>query len=282
MELGIVKEKEGGKLSKIKVNNVELYYQSVGNGSETILFSHGCLMNNTMFNGQIDAFKDRFRCVSFDHRGHGQSEITKNGYELDNLVTDAISLIGALDVAPVHFVGMSTGGFVGMRIALRRPDLLKSLVLIDTSAEAESETALKQYNLLLWMVKYVGWWAVIGQVLPILFHKVFLKDDSRKTEVKNWRNIVTGHSKKGVVPFCKCIFARNSVLEQLADLSLAAAVIVGEQDIVATPDYAQRMAEVIPNAKLYKIQDAGHSAAVEKPTEVTGAMRDFYTSVGII
>ncbi len=269
-------------MSTIKVNNAELYYQSVGNGSETFLFSHGYLMNNTMFNGQIDAFKDRFRCVSFDHRGHGQSEVTKNGYELDNLVTDAISLIEALDVGSVHFVGTSTGGFVGMRIALRRPDLLKSLVLMDTSAEAESQTALRQYNLLLWMVKYVGWWAVIGQVLPILFYNSFLKDGSRKIEVKNWRNIVTGHSKKGIVPFGKGIFERKSVLEQLADLSLPAAVIVGEQDIATTPDFAQRMADVIPNAKLYKIPDAGHSAAVEKPTEVADAMRDFYTSAGII
>jgi len=269
-------------MSKVKVNNVELYYQSVGNESETIFFSHGYLMNNTMFNGQIDVFKDRFRCVSFDHRGHGQSEVTKNGYELDNLVTDAISLIEALDEGPVHFVGMSTGGFVGMRIALRRPDLLKSLVLMDTSAEAESETALKQYNLLLWMIKYVGLWAVVGQVMPILFHKNFLKDDSRQAEVKNWRHIVTGHSKRGIVSFGKGIFSRNSVLEQLAGLSLSAAVIVGEQDIATTPEYAQRMVDVIPNAKLYKIPDAGHSAAVEKPTEVADAMRDFYTNAGII
>lgn len=269
-------------MSKIKVNNVELYYQSVGNESETILFSHGYLMNNTMFNGQIDAFKDRFRCVSFDHRGHGQSEVTKNGYELDNLVTDAISLIEVLDVGPVHFTGMSTGGFVGMRIALRRPDLLKSLVLMDTSAEAESEKALKQYKLLMWMIKYVGWWAVIGQVMPILFHKSFLKDDSRQTEVKNWKNIVTGHSKKGGIPFGEGIFARDSVLEKLANLSLPVAVIVGEQDIATTPEYAQRMADVIPNAKLYNIPDAGHSGAVEKPTAYADAMRDFYTNAGIM
>ena len=170
-------------MSKIKVNNVELYYQSVGKGSETILFSHGYLMNNTMFNGQIAYFKDRFRCVSFDHRGHGQSEVTESGYELDNLVTDAISFIESLDLGSVHFVGMSTGGFIGMRIAIHHPNLLKSLVLMDTSAEAESKKALKKYNLLLWVVNYVGWWAVTGQVLSNLFHKSFLQDDSRQAEV---------------------------------------------------------------------------------------------------
>lgn len=264
-------------MSTIKVNNVNLHYRSVGNGSDTILFSHGYLMNNTMFDGQIDVFKDQFRCVSFDHRGHGQSEVTKDGYELDNLVTDAISLIEALDVGPVHFTGMSTGGFVGMRIALRRPDLLKSLVLMDTSAEAEHVKALKRYDLLMRVVKYVGWWAVIGQVMPIMFHSSFLKDRSRETEVKKWRNIITGHSRKGVVPFGKGIFARDSVLEQLAGLSLPTSVIVGEQDIATPLAFSQRMANVIPNAKLYKIPDAGHSAAVEKPVEVADAMQQFYT-----
>jgi pimeloyl-ACP methyl ester carboxylesterase len=239
-------------------------------------------MDNTMFNGQIDALKEKFRCVSFDHRGHGQSEVTKDGYELDNLVTDAISLIEELGIGPVHFIGMSTGGFVGMRIALRRPELLRSLVLMDTSAEAESETSSKKYNLLLWMVQYVGWWAVIGQVMPILFHKTFLEDQTRKVEVKAWKDIITGHDRKGVVPFGKGIFARDSVMEQLAGLSLPTAIIVGKQDIATPSEYAQRMVDVIPDAKLFTIPDAGHSAAVEKPVEVAEAIQTFYADVGIL
>ncbi len=269
-------------MSKVNVNNVELYYQSEGEGSEVIVFSHGYLMNNTMFNKIINTFKNRFRCVSFDHRGHGQSEVTAKGYELDNLVTDAISFIESLDVTAVHFVGMSTGGFVGMRIALRRPDLLKSLVLMDTSAEGETEEAAKKNKLLLRMIKYVGWWTVINPIMSILFHKSFLEDDSRKAEVSKWRNIVKGHNKKGILPFGQGIFERKSVLEELVDLSVPTAVIVGEQDIATPLDCSQRMADIIPNAKLYKIPDSGHSAAVEKPTEVADAMQDFYTSAGII
>ncbi len=269
-------------MSKVKVNNAELYYQSVGNGPDTILFSHGYLMNNTMFKGQIEAMKSQFRCVAFDHRGHGQSEVTKDGYKLDNLVTDAISLIEELGIGPVHFVGMSTGGFVGMRIALRRPELLKSLVLMDTSAEAENETALKQYNLLLKMVKYVGWWAVIGQVLPILFHNSFLEDETRQAEVEEWKRIITSHDKKGIVPFGKGIFARDSVLDRLAGLSLPTAVVVGEEDVATPPEYAQRIADAIPVTKMYTIPDAGHSAAVEKPTVVADAMQEFYADAGII
>jgi len=266
-------------MPKIKVNNVELHYEEFGNGEETLFFSHGYLMNKTMFDSQIDALKESFRCVAYDHRGHGKSETSKAGYELDNLVTDAIMLIEKLDRGPVHFIGMSTGGFVGMRIALRKPELLKSMILIDSSAEAESKASFRRNNLLVWVVKNFGWTPAIGKVMPILFHKTFLKDTSRKEEVDKWRNIITGHNKKGLVPFGKGIFARKSILKNLANINIQTAVIVGENDLATPIEYSRRMADVIPNAAFYSIPDAGHSAAVEKPNEVTKAIKFFFETL---
>lgn len=269
-------------MPKIRVNDVDLFYEETGSGPETMLFSHGYLMDHTMFQGQIDAFKDRFRIIAFDHRGHGQSEVTAVGYELDNLVTDAIALIEALDCAPCHFVGMSTGGFVGMRIGLRRPDLLQSLVLMDTSAEAEGEKKLREYNLLLTAVRFLGWWAVIGQVMPILFHEKFLNDPQRQAEVKKWRSIITGHDKKGMIAFGKGIFSRDSVLDQLDQIACPTDVIIGEYDQATTRSRSQNMVDNLSGAQLHVIPDAGHSAAVEEPETVTTAMRAFYERVGIL
>lgn len=269
-------------MPKVKVNNVELYYQEFGNGKETLLFSHGYLMNNEMFKGQIDRLKNTFKCVAFDHRGHGKSEVTPTGYEMENLVTDAISLIDKLELDSVHFVGMSTGGFIGMRIAIRRPELLKSLILMDTSAEKESKKALKKNNALLWVVKNIGYFAVINQVMPILFHTTFLKDASRKSEVKKWRKIITNQKKKGIVPFGKGIFARDNVLERLSDIEIYTAIIVGNHDVPTPLQYSKNMVDIIPNAELFIIPNAGHSAAIEKPEEVTNVMKQFYSKIGLL
>lgn len=269
-------------MPKLLINNVEIHYDEFGEGKETLLFSHGFLMNNTMFKGQIDNFKTNFRCIAFDHRGHGQSEVTTNGYELTNLVTDAIGLIESLHAGAIHFIGMSTGGFVGMRIAIRRPDLLKSLILMDTSAEEEPEASKNKNKLFLWVVKNIGWFPVIGQIMSILFHHSFLKDKSREKDVRKWRNIIMNQDKKAMVPFCKAILDRDKVLDQLSSVSIPTAIIVGENDVPTPLDHHKRMADTFPNSYFFTIPNAGHSVAVEKPEEVADSMRKFYTEIGLI
>ena len=79
--------------------------------------------------------------------------------------------------------------------------------------------------------------------------------------------------------FGKAIFYRDNVLEKLSTLDLPTAVIVGEEDVLTPPVHSAGMASTIPGAKLYKIPDAGHSAAIEKAQEVTDAMLDFYQNI---
>lgn len=268
-------------MPKIRVNNVELYYEESGAGPETLVFSHGYLMSHEMFAAQIEALKGRFRCVAYDHRGHGQSEVTDGGYEVENLAADGAAFIEALGYGPVHFAGMSTGGFVGMRIAINHPELLKSLILIDTSAEPEDPKKLTQYNLLLNTVKTLGWRPVIGRVMPILFHDKFLNDSKRKAEVDKWRKIITGHEKRGVIQFGKGIFARGSIVSELPKIKVPTVVMVGKHDVATPQTYAQQIADNIPDARLRIIPDAGHSSPVEKPTAVTEAFNVFFERIGV-
>ena len=60
-------------MPKLRVNGVELYYEDVGSGPQTIVFAHGLLWSCRMFDAQVAALKDRYRCVSFDFRGQGQT-----------------------------------------------------------------------------------------------------------------------------------------------------------------------------------------------------------------
>src|SRR5438105_1818396 len=108
-------------MARMRLNGADIHYEDTGPGpAGTIVFSHGLLWSSRMFAPQVEALRGRFRCIAYDHRGQGRTEVTPGGYDMDTLADDAAALIEALGVAPVHFVGLSMGGFVGMRLAARK------------------------------------------------------------------------------------------------------------------------------------------------------------------
>ncbi|OLS26379.1 MAG: Arylesterase [Candidatus Heimdallarchaeota archaeon LC_3] len=133
-------------MTNLTINNAELYYEDTKSGKETILFSHGLLWSCRMFDDQVNELKGDYRVIAYDHRGQGRSGIPKNGYDLDSLTDDVVMLIKNLNLDSVHFVGLSMGGMVGMRLAARHPELVKSLILIDTSADPESPKNLPKFK----------------------------------------------------------------------------------------------------------------------------------------
>ena len=122
----------------LRVNGTELYYEDTGGRGPAILFSHGLFWDSSLFAPQIAGLKSRYRCVAYDHRGQGRSaDSNLRAIDMDTLFADAVALIVTLGLEPVHVCGLSMGGFVAMRLGARRPDLVRSLLLLDTSADPE-------------------------------------------------------------------------------------------------------------------------------------------------
>jgi 3-oxoadipate enol-lactonase len=262
-------------MPEITANGVRLFYEEKGSGQETIVFSHSYLVDSTHFAPQIEALSDRYRCIAYDHRGHGRSQAPKGGYDMENLYADAVALIEALHCAPCHFVGLSTGGFIGVRIGIRRPELLSSLILMDTTAEAEPKKNVRQYKLLMFMVRWLGWGPVINKVMSLLFTEKFLTDPGRQDEVRYWKDLITSGNKKALIQFGTGIFSRASVFEALSAITAPTLVIVGEKDMARPLSEAQRTVEKIPGAKLFIIPEAAHLCTIEEPAAVTEAIEEF-------
>ena len=262
-------------MPKIVSNGIQLHYEEMGSGPETIVFSHSYLADHTHFMPQMQALKDRYRCIAYDHRGHGQSTIADDGYDMENLYADAVGFIEALDCAPCHFIGLSTGGFIGVRLGIRRPDLLKTLVLMDTSADAEPDDAVRQYRQMMFVVRWIGYWPVIGRVMPIFFASKFLNDPARQEEVKAWKNRFMANDRRAIVKFGRGIFSRTSCYEDLDKIQTPTLVIVGADDTAQPLERAERITGRIPGATLRVIPDAAHLCTVEEPAAVTSAIEEF-------
>jgi 3-oxoadipate enol-lactonase len=115
-----------------KINGNSLYFEDSGGPGPAIVFCHGFMLDHTLWDQQVAALSPDYRCIAWDSRGHGMSEITGPHTEWD-LADDLAALLDLLDVRRASVVGLSQGGFVAFRFGLRYPGRASSLVFMDTS-----------------------------------------------------------------------------------------------------------------------------------------------------
>ncbi len=258
----------------MQINGAMLHVEDTGSGP-AIVFAHGLLFSGRMFDPQVEALSRRFRCIRLDFRGQGQSEVTASGYDMDTLTEDVAALVRALDCAPCHFVGLSMGGFVGMRLGFRHPELLRSLILIATSADPEPRENVPRYRLLGRIARWFGLRVVANRVLPIVLGRTILTDPARRATVDQWKETVIGNDRIGTTRATMGVIERAGVYDEIGAIRTPTLVVVGEEDVATVPGKAERIAARIPGARLVRIPRAGHSPTLEEPDAVNRAIEEF-------
>ena len=258
-----------------EINGAKIYYQESGSGPETMVFSHGLLMSADMFAEQVKSFNGRYRCISYDHRGQARSEVSDTGYDMDSLTDDAAALIRELGCAPCHFAGLSMGGFVGMRLAMRQPELLKSLILMETTADPEPEENWGPYRKLAFIGRWLGFRLVVDKLMNIMFSQSFLHDPAKAEVRARWKSHLLGLNKKGTSRAAHGVIDRQGVYDQLDQIKLPTLILVGDEDVATVPMKSERMHAAIAGSQLVILPKAGHSASIEEPEAVTRAMQEF-------
>lgn len=238
---------------------------------EVLALSHGLLWDHTLFAPQLAALRARYRCIAWDHRGQGQSAADhRHTIDMELVWLDAVALLTQLGVGPVHWVGLSMGGFVGLRMAARRPDLVRSLVLLESSAEPEPAENVGRYRLLAAATRVVPPRLLASRVAPIMFGKTILADRARRAELDGYLATMTG--RRDIWRAVSGVVERAGVEAELARIAAPTTVVVGDEDVATTPAKAARMVAGIAGARLVTIAGAGHSSTVEQPAAVTAAI----------
>ena len=262
-------------MPRLTINGCQYYYEDIGSGPETVVFGHGFLMTHRMWEHPMEALRDRYRCIALDWRGQGWSEVTKGGYSVLELCEDLVQLVEQLAAGPVHYVGLSMGGFVGFRLLLRHPGWLQSATLIDTQAEAETGSSRLHYEAMLLVARTIGYEPVIDRTMQMMFGPAFLNNPENEQAIKRWRGIITSNSRIGVYRAGQAIFRRPNVLPLLGTIRTPTLLMTGADDLPTPVDAARRAQQAIPNAELTVIPAAGHSSPVECPDAVTKRLESF-------
>jgi pimeloyl-ACP methyl ester carboxylesterase len=263
-------------MPRLNVNGAELYYEESGAGAQAIVFSHGLLWSGRMYDAQVAAFRDRYRCITYDHRGQGQSQITDGGYDMDTLAVDAATLIETLGCAPCHFVGLSMGGFVGLRLAARRPELLRSLVLVESAADAEPWLNRPKYRAMTLGVRLLGPGPFLRPVMSIMFGRAFLRDPARAAERSEMARRLAAIDRAGAARATLGVIERRAVQNELGHIRTPTLILSGADDRAIVPRRARKTAEAIAGARFVSIPRAGHTSTVEEPAAVNAALDEFW------
>ncbi|HSN68924.1 MAG TPA: alpha/beta fold hydrolase, partial [Thermoanaerobaculia bacterium] len=211
-------------------------------------------------------------CIAFDFRGQGESEITESGYDVDSLTEDTAAVIETLGAAPCHFVGLSMGGFVGLRLALRRSSLLRSLVLVDSSADVETFWDRLRYGAMIAVARRFGLRPVIGPLLRVMFSERLLRNRELRTL---WRDRVLAIDRVAAIRAVEGVLSRASVYDDLGTITTPTLIVVGQEDRTTPPARARRMHDAIPGSRLVVLPEVGHMASIEAPEALTEAIREF-------
>ena len=250
------------------VNGQHLYFEDSGGEGPAVIFSHGFLMDHEMFEPQVEALRDEFRCVTWDERGFGQTPASAPFTYWDS-AEDCLALLNHLGIDGAVLAGMSQGGFLSLRAALRAPHRVKGLVLMDTQAGVEAQEARPLYQAM-----HDQWVSqgpsdeLAGAVASLIMSPGY----DPASWIAKWK----AAPKEGMTLPFNCLMDREDITDRLGEIGAPAIIFHGEADASIPMESAEQLQAGLPTCVgLVRIPGAGHAANLSHPDEVNGPLREF-------
>lgn len=254
----------------IPVRDTILWVEDTGESHLPPVFClHSLFLDGAMFDRLVEVARGRFRIIRPDFRGQGSSApATAEIIDMDTCAQDMLALIEAMGLASVHLVAASMGGDVAVRMAARRPDLIRSLAVTGSSVRAEPVEQLERFREFLKTTEGPGF---TGEHLDVLVSVMFGETTRSNPEaaemVAHWR------TKMSLLPRSRWaamrgVVERESAVPLLAGISVPTLVLSGAEDVARPTDWGQEVATGIEGARFLVLDGVGHSPILEAPAEV--------------
>lgn len=244
------------------INGTQIAYSDTGAGI-SLIFLHAFPLNRTMWAPQEAHFSRRFRVVTVDLRGHGESDAPLWHSSLEQYADDVNGLLDHLAIERAVLIGLSMGGYVNFAFYRKYARRVQALVLADTRAAADSaEARTGRFNLAQAAYRK-GAEAVAEIMLPKLLGATSIVE--QPGIVRQVRHMIETCEVSGIVVDSMAMAERPDSMSLLSLIRCPTLVLVGEEDHTTPPSEARLMAQAIPGARLSVIPGAGHMSNLEQP-----------------
>ena len=256
----------------IRVNGVELYYEIHGEG-EPVLLIHGLGSSTRDWDLQVPALASQFKVITFDVRGHARSEKPRQRYSVKLFTDDTAALIRALDVGPVHVIGISMGGMIAFQLAVDAPELVRSLVIANSGPAMPIKTLAQR--LMIWTRIAIVNTRGMRKMGEVLAARLLPKPEhaaARRDFIERWAEndpVAYLSALKGLVNW--------SVMDALPRIDRPVLVLTGDQDYTPVA-FKQAYTALMKRAELVVIQDSRHFTPIDRPEPFNAALLSFLTA----
>jgi 3-oxoadipate enol-lactonase len=253
----------------LRVQDIQLYYETTGQG-EPLLFIHGLGSSTRDWERQVAFFSRRYEVITFDVRGHGKSDKPLGPYSVRLFAADTASLIKSLSIDRVHVVGISMGGMIAFQLAIDAPNLVRSLVIVNSAPEFVTRTFKERLGTLqrLLIVRALG----MGKMGEVLGKRLF-----PRPEQKHLRRVLIGrwaeNDKRAYLAAFRAIVGW-SVVERLGEIGCPVLVVAADQDYTPV-SFKEAYAAKLPYAELAIISDSRHLTPIDKPEQFNEVVMTF-------
>jgi pimeloyl-ACP methyl ester carboxylesterase len=262
----------------VNLNGKQMYYDEKGQGFP-LLFGHSFLWDASMWEPTVEELSANYRCLVPELWGHGRSDPPDSrDYSIEKLAQDMASFLQALEIQSCVIIGLSVGGMWGAHLAVNNPDLVTSLVLMDTYVGAEEQESLSRYLQMMAVSEQAGLIPppLIEQIVPLFFSPETMETKPELVErLKQRLSSIHSEQLSGILAIGRGIFGRNSLLERLNAITCPTLVLVGSDDTSMPPHYSSEMVAHLKNAQLEIIPNAGHISNLEQPEIVNAILKQF-------
>jgi 3-oxoadipate enol-lactonase len=258
------------------VNGQRIWYQDSGGPGLPLVLAHGFLMDSEMFDPQVEALAGDQRVITWDQRGHGRTESTPEPFSYWDSADDQRALLDHLGVQRAVVGGMSQGGFIGLRFALRYPERTAGLVLIDTQSGLEDPEKVPEYDMMLDV------WASDGPSQPLREMVAAIIIGNQRPEaapyLEKWESLEVAPLQQ----IYRTLMDRDDITERLREITAPAVVIHGEEDAAIPMARAEELCAGLSGCRgLVRIPGAGHAANLTHPEPANAAIRELLASLPV-
>ena len=265
-------------MTYMKINDINLYYEEKGNpdGEKTVVFLNGVMASTSSWRSYVKIFEAlNFKVILHDFKGQLLSDKPEGPYSFKEHAEESRELLKALGVKKAHFIGTSYGGEVGMKFAVLFPEMVESLILINSVSEMDESLRL-----------FVEGWrqaamrkdgeGFFWHLAPTIYHNTYLEKEKEKLKRKaKAMNNMDDEFFQGQIALYDTFLKDIDMTDELHRIKAPTLIIAGENDLLKSIRFQEIMAKHIAGSEYVIIPDCGHVTIFEKEEELKTLLLGF-------